>query len=384
MVTETEHILGKLVAFPTVSRDSNLEMIRYIESYLAKMDIESVLTFNEEQTKANLYAVFGPGSTGGVMLSGHTDVVPTDGQDWTVDPFRMTRKGDRLYGRGTTDMKGFIASVLAMIPGARARHLKHPVHLAFSYDEEIGCVGVRRMIDMLETAPQQPGFCIIGEPTSLEVAIAHKGKTAVVCRCRGVEAHSAMSANGLNAIYLATEMIQGIRAIQSEIRANRARDGMYSVPYTTLHVGTIEGGTALNIIPRRCEFRFEIRNLASDDPVEIMDRIENLANEITARYSARFPQAGIKLEIFNTYPSLDTAAEEEVVAFVRGLARTDHPVKLDFGTEGGLFRTRLGLPTVVCGPGSMEQGHKPDEFVSRAQLAHCDVFLGRLLDRLCE
>ncbi len=384
MSTDTEHFLEKLVSFPTVSRDSNLEMIQYMASYLGEMGIEPALTFNEERTKANLYAVFGPEGPGGVLLSGHTDVVPTDGQHWTVDPFKLTRKNNCFYGRGTTDMKGFIASVLAMIPGAQARHLKYPVHLAFSYDEEIGCVGVRRMIEMLQAADQPPGFCIIGEPTSLEVAIAHKGKTAAVCRCRGVEAHSAMATHGLNSIYLATEMIHGIREIQSEIQATGERDEMYGVPYTTVHVGTIQGGTALNIIPQCCEFRFEIRNLASDDPVGIMARIRDLANAVTAQYSTRFPQAKIEIEIFNEYPPLNTAADDEVVTFVRKLAQTDRFIKVDFGTEGGLFQTRLGLPTVVCGPGSMEQGHKPDEFIEQSQLAYCDAFLARLLDQMCE
>ncbi len=383
-MTETEKILGKLIAYPTVSRDSNLELIQYIASYLYGFGIQSELTYNDEKTKANLYAVFGPGKTGGVMLSGHSDVVPTDGQDWTVEPFALLHREDRLYGRGTTDMKGFIASVLAMVPAALARNLTHPVHLAFSYDEEIGCVGVGRMIELLASAQQRPGFCIIGEPTSLQVAIAHKGKTGAVCRCHGVEAHSALAASGLNAIYLATEMINAIRDIQQGLIVNGMHDEDFGVPYSTLHVGIIEGGTALNIIPNACEFKFEIRNLKSDDPMAIMARVRTAGKRIADRYKADFPRAGIDIEIFNQYPALDTAADAEVVGFVQGLVENKPPVKLDFGTEGGLFQTRLNVPTVVCGPGSMRQGHKPDEFILQSELERCDRFLAALLDRLSD
>jgi acetylornithine deacetylase len=383
-VTPTEKILEKLISYPTVSRDSNLELIRYIESYLDGYGIKSELTFNAEKTKANLYAVFGPGQSGGVMLSGHSDVVPVEGQNWSTNPFEMLDRDDRLYGRGTTDMKGFIAAVLAMVPDATKRVLAHPIHLAFSYDEEIGCVGVRSMIEMLEQTPRRPGFCIVGEPTSLEVGVAHKGKTGAICRCTGVEAHSALATNGLNAIYLASEMIGGIREIQSEIIMGGGHDYKFGVPYTTLHVGTIQGGTALNIIPNNCEFKFEIRNLKSDDPEDIMQRVRQSAAEIVSRYNVDFPQAGIEIEIFNEYPALDTDPDEDVVNFVCALVDNNDVVKIDFGTEGGLFQTRLNVPTVVCGPGSMEQGHKPDEFISKSELARCDRFLSGLLDQLSE
>ncbi len=382
-MTSTEDILQQLISFPTVSRDSNLALIEYIGSYLAGYGLESSLTYNEEKTKANLYAVFGPGKNGGVMLSGHTDVVPIDGQDWTVDPFSMLDRDERLYGRGTTDMKGFIASVLAMVPKAVERSLKQPIHLAFSYDEEIGCVGVRRMIDMLESAVERPGFCIVGEPTSLEVAIAHKGKTGAICRCHGIEAHSALADSGLNAIYLASEMIQALREIQDQIINNNQHDNSFGVPYTTLHVGTIHGGTALNIIPKLCEFKFEIRNLKSDDPDEIIRQINLRAKRIVANYSKKFPDADIDIEVFNQYPALNTSHEAAVVEYVRALAQTGEPIKLDYGTEGGLFQSRLDVPTVVCGPGSMDQGHKPDEFILKSELQRCDEFLSRLLDKLC-
>jgi len=380
--TATEQILEKLISFPTVSRDSNLELIHYIRDHLEALEIPSELIFNEEGTKANLHSRLGPDNLPGIMLSGHTDVVPVDGQDWSVDPFQMSLQSGRLYGRGTTDMKGFIASVLALMPEASKRKLSRPIHLAFSYDEEIGCVGVRRMIDMLETAPLQPAFCIIGEPTQMQVAIAHKGKTAASCTCRGVEAHSALTTQGLNAIYLATEMIQAIRGLQETLKLHSEHDHHYSVPYTTLHVGTIAGGTALNIIPRDCSFKFEIRNIHKDDPDQIVSQIEHIAREISSDYREEFPQVEINIEVFNQYPALDTSPEEEVVKLVQGFMQTGEFIKLTFGTEGGLFQGRLGIPTVVCGPGSMDQGHKPDEFVAREQLQRCDQFLGQLLDHI--
>jgi acetylornithine deacetylase len=382
-VTRTEEILEKLVGFATVSSYSNLELIEYIQEYLARLGITSKLTFNDEKSKANLYAVLGPGRSGGVMLSGHTDVVPTEGQHWTVDPFVMSDSNGRLYGRGTTDMKGFVASVLAMTDKAANARLRHPLHLAFSYDEEIGCVGVKKMITMLESASDRPAFCIVGEPTSLEVAIAHKGKTGLVCRCHGVEAHSALATNGLNAIYLAAEMISAIREIQDRIISNSSHDTAFGVPYSTLHVGTINGGTALNIIPNLCEFKFELRNLKVDTPADIIDLVRQSAKNIVDKYAADFPDAAIDIEIFNEYPALDTAPEEDVVQYVQGLVDGNDPVKIDFGTEGGLFQNRLQVPTVVCGPGSMEQGHKPDEFIEKSELVRCDLFLSRLLERLC-
>jgi acetylornithine deacetylase len=381
-LTLTEELLNKLIGFPTVSRDSNLELIEFIQHYLQQYGIASQLTKNDEGTKANLYAVFGPSNSGGVMLSGHTDVVPTEGQQWTVDPFSMSQSGSRLYGRGTTDMKGFIASVLAMVPKAVKTKLSQPIHLAFSYDEEIGCVGVRRMIDLLESSPERPAFCIVGEPTSLEVGISHKGKTGAICRCTGVEAHSALATEGLNAIYLATEMIASIRKIQQELIDLGAKDNDFQVPYSTLHVGTIQGGTALNIIPNHCEFKFEIRNLKEDDPAELLNRLNNAAVEIAATYQSKFPQANIEIVVFNQYPALNTKVEEDIISYVQKLVSRDNTIKLDFGTEGGLFQNRLGIATVVCGPGSMEQGHKPDEFIEQSQLAECDRMLDNLLTDL--
>ena len=379
---DTTAWLERLVAHNTVSRESNLALIGDIQAFLSSHDIPSNLTHNDEGTKANLHAIIGPEDRPGVMLSSHTDVVPVDGQDWSSDPFKVRESGGKLYGRGTADMKGFIASVLAMVPKMKAATLKQPVHLAFSYDEEIGCIGVRRMIDVMAAAPVKPAFCIIGEPTEMGVAIAHKGKTGAICTCHGVEAHSALAPTGLNAIYLATEMIAKIQHLQTEIIEAGDRDEGFSVPYTTLHVGTIEGGTALNIVPNHCSFKFEIRNLPKDDPAKLMAEIETAAEELTAWKREKFPEADVAIEIFNEYPALDTAPEDEIVNFVKSLSGSNDHFKVAFGTEGGLFQQRLGIPTVICGPGSMEQGHKPDEFIKKSELEKCDRFLGRLLEHL--
>ena len=382
MRTHTEEILQRLIGFPTVSRDSNLAMIDYIQDYLGQYGIKASLTYNDDRSKANLHAQFGPPGVPGVMLSGHSDVVPVDGQQWSVEPFSLTAKEQRLYGRGSADMKGFIAAVLAMVPVAVERNLARSIHLAFSYDEEIGCVGVHKMIDQLEYADPPPAFCIIGEPTEMQVAIAHKGKTGALCVCRGVEAHSALVTSGVNAIYMAADMVAAIRQIQQQIILARQYDDDYSVPYTSLHVGTIDGGTALNIIPKECRFKFEIRHLQSDDPQPIMAQIRSEAERIAAGYHQRFPAVDIEIDIFNQYPALNTEREADVVGFVQSLLHDDRHIKLAFGTEGGLFQRRLQIPTVVCGPGSMDQGHKPDEFIARSELARCDDFLAALLAKI--
>lgn len=375
-------ILEKLIAFPTVSRESNLALIEYAKVLLQDSGVECSLVHDETGTKANLYATVGPADRAGVMLSGHTDVVPVAGQNWTVDPFKLKKENGRFFGRGTADMKGFVACMLHAAIVASKLELKTPLHLALSYDEEIGCVGVRRLLDIMEDAPVRPGICIVGEPTSLSVATGHKGKTAVNVRCIGREGHSALAPMACNAIHLATAFVDAIRSKQSEIVQNGNRDGDYDVPYSTIHVGTISGGTALNIVPNLCELEFEIRNLADDDPLEILDELKAEAERIANTERERIPEADIRIDIHNSYPGLDTPTDAAVVSFVKSLTGANSTMKVAFGTEGGLFSDRLGIPTVVCGPGSMAQGHKPDEFVTEEQIALCDQMLGRLATKL--
>ncbi len=377
-------ILRDLIAFPTISVDPNRALIDHCADLLTEAGAEVQIIEDETGKKANLYATIGPRGRAGVLLSGHTDVVPVAGQNWTRPAFEMTEAAGKLYGRGTTDMKGFIACAIAAFQSAKRRALQTPLHLALSYDEELGCLGVHSLIDMLAAAPFVPLFCIVGEPTNLAVASGHKGKTALRVTCTGRESHSALAPTALNAIHLAVEMVAVIRAEQGAIAASGTRDTDYDVAYTTLHVGKIEGGVALNIVPNTCTLAFEIRNLVTDDPHEILERIYAKAEAILAPLRGDFPEADIAFEITNTYPPLGTPESAEVVGFVKSLTGANGTIKVAFGTEGGLFHAKLGVPTVVCGPGSMEQGHKPDEFISRDQMDKCDAMLAELLTRLQE
>jgi acetylornithine deacetylase len=376
--------LERLVGFATVSRDSNLELVEYVRAELAGLGIESRLVASEDGRKANLFATIGPPDRAGVVLSGHTDVVPCEGQAWTSDPFVVRRDDGRLYGRGTADMKGFIACCLAMAGEAVDRPLATPIHLAFSYDEEIGCIGVRRLLDMLAEMPVRPRFCIVGEPTLMQVATAHKGKASWRVTAHGLEAHSSLAPEGVNAIHLAVDLIGRIRAMQDEIAASGERDGDYDVPYTTLHVGRIEGGETINIVPNRASFDFELRYLPRDDVGGMFARLEAAADEIVQAARARFAGARLTFEPLVSYPALDTAPDDEVVAFVKSLTGANATTKISFGTEGGLYQQRLGVPSVVCGPGAIAVAHKPDEYVETAQLEACSAFLSRLVDRLSE
>jgi acetylornithine deacetylase len=374
----TLEILDRLIAFPTVSRDPNRALIDFIRDLLAARGIESELFLAEDGRKANLYATIGRSDTPGVMLSGHTDVVPTEGQAWSSDPFRMKVEGGRAYGRGAADMKGFLACMLSLVARLDATRLATPLHLAFSHDEEVGCVGVRSLVEALKTRPVRPRLAIVGEPTRLQVATGHKGKLAARATCCGLEGHSALAPKALNAIHLACDLVGEIRRQQDILAAEGARDEAYQIPYTTLHVGRIAGGTALNIVPNVCTLDVEIRNIAADDPGAILNRIMDRAAAISEGQRALFPQVRIDVDVFNSYPGLETSPDAAVVRFVQALTGGGETFKVPFGTEGGLFSGELAVPTVVCGPGSMDQGHKPDEFVALDQLDRCD----RMMDCL--
>jgi acetylornithine deacetylase len=349
---------------------------------LAEAGVASRLVPDAAGSKANLYATIGPDGPGGVMLSGHTDVVPVEGQDWTVPPHALTRRDGRYYGRGAADMKGFVACAIEAALAAAKRPLKSPLHLAFSYDEEIGCMGVRSLIDILEAAPHRPRLCIVGEPTTMQVATGHKGKVALRATCRGREGHSALAPLALNALHLAADFISGLRGLQAEIMATGARDGDYDVPYSTLHAGVLRGGVQVNIVPNVATVDFEIRALAEDAPEDIIARIRVAAAAIVAPLLSEFPEAAITVERLWDYPGLGTPPDAEVVRFVKSLVGANGTIKVAFGTEGGLFDQRLGLPTVICGPGSMAQGHKPDEYVSEEQIERCRAMLGALVATL--
>lgn len=376
---KTLEILERLIAFDTVSRNSNLELAAYAENFLAERGFAVTRIPSPDGSKTGLFAERGPAGQG-VLLSAHTDVVPVDGQDWTRDPFRLTREGERVYGRGTTDMKGYVASALALADRAAKADLKEPLKIALSYDEEVGCVGIQEMLEHLAPLTGSPRACFVGEPTGMEVAIGHKGKAALRAVCHGQSGHSALAPNFTNALHLAADFLSGLRALQEDFAVNGARDTAYDVPYTTVHVGKMTGGTALNIVPDRADLTFEYRHLAADRGEDILARIQAAAEKVSARYPA--PEAYIEVEQYNAYPGLDVPPDSAIVSYARKLARSNGSTKVAFGTEAGFF-DQLGVPTVVCGPGSMAgQGHKPDEYLELSQLAACDAMMDRILEDL--
>jgi acetylornithine deacetylase len=379
---QTRVIFERLMAFNTVSSEPNIALMYYVRDLLSEAGIDALLIPDAGGTKANLFATVGPAGMGGVMLSGHTDVVPVAGQSWTMPPFALTEKDGRLYGRGAADMKGFCAAAIAALLQAAKRPLKVPLHLALSYDEEIGCMGVRSLIDMLAAAPVRPRMCIVGEPTGMQVATGHKGKVALRATCIGREGHSALAPMALNALHLAADFVGAVREVQADVAANGLSDGDHDVPYSTLHVGKLNGGVQVNIVPNHAVIDFEIRSVAGEDVAGLIARLQAAAAAITAPLLADFPEAEIRVERLWDYPGLGTPSDAAVVNFVKGLTGANGTIKVAFGTEGGLFDARLGIPTVICGPGSMAQGHKPDEYVSVEQMQRCEIMLAALLAQL--
>ena len=375
-------ILEKLISFDTVSSNSNLEIISYCEKILKDAGAEITLIKNTEETKANLFATIGPVDQPGIILSGHTDVVPVTNQKWKTNPFKLTEIDNKLYGRGTADMKSFVACALYAASKASSMNLKTPLHFSFSYDEEIGCVGVRSLIEMLKNSPINPLFCIVGEPTSMQVMSGHKGKVNASVLIKGKEAHSALTTKGLNSIYLASEFIQGIQSIQTNLINNSAHDNDFEVPYTTLQVGKIEGGVAVNIVPSSSSLLFEIRSLHSDDPNLILKDIKILSEKIVKSHIDKFPDTEIEIKVTNQYPALNTMKNSDVISFLNGLTGNNSVEKVSFGTEGGLFSNELNIQTAICGPGSMNQGHQPDEYIEKVQIDLCDQMLENLLNKL--
>ena len=289
----TIDFLDRLIAIPTVSRDSNLALISYIQDYLHGLGIETLLAPSADGKKANLWATIGPKDKAGVVLSGHTDVVPVDGQNWSSDPFHLIELDGTYYGRGTADMKGFIACCLSMAEMAKKAKLATPIHFAFSYDEEIGCVGVRRLLDLLKDAPVKPRLCIVGEPTLMQAVTAHKGKLGYRVTAHGLEAHSSLAPIGVNAVYMAADLVHAIRKEQQNIAEHGKRDGDYEVPYTTLHVGKLSGGDVMNIVPNKATLDFEIRYLPEEDGSAISKRIQRAADDIADGYKPRVCQGAV-------------------------------------------------------------------------------------------
>ena len=380
----SEQLLGRLIAYDTTSTTSNLQLIDFMRNYLDDFSVNSQLVYNDDKSCANLYATIGPQDIGGVMLSGHTDVVPTSGQDWSSDPYQIKSDDRAFYGRGACDMKGFIACVLAAVPQLTSNKLLTPVHLAFSYDEEIGCVGVKKLIDAMQGFEVKPKIGLIGEPTDMAMVVGHKGKAAYRVEISGASCHSAYISNGVNAVEYAAELISFIRKMNTNVQQRQLIDDAYTVPHSTFHVGNISGGTALNIVPKQCQFEFEIRNLPQDKLDDLIHEIKHYALDILLPDMRQgFEDSEISFSPISNYPGLNTPKDSKVIAYTQSI----NPVNqfgdnVSFGTEAGLFHQQLGIDSVVCGPGSIDQAHKPDEFVSRQQMRYCDQMLANL-NRQC-
>jgi acetylornithine deacetylase len=376
----SREMLDRLVGMPTVSRDSNLALIEFVRDYLAGHGVTARLVASECGTKANLYATLGPLVPGGVVLSGHTDVVPTDQQAWTSDPFQLVARDGRLYGRGTADMKGFIATALALVP--EMGRLRRPVHLALSYDEEVGCLGAPRLIEALVRNLPAPEAVIVGEPTSMRVVTAHKSMFIFETHVRGYEVHSSLQDQGVPAVMYAARLINWLAEQQRENRSRARPDCGFAPAYSTLHCGMIQGGTAQNITARDCRFVTDIRTLPDEDPWDYFRRLERFAREqLEPEMRAIHPDTGVDFTVRAAVPGFQAGAADPAVQLVKQLIGQNATEVVAYGAEAGQFHA-AGLSVVVCGPGNIEQAHQPDEYISIAQLEAGAAFLRRLIERL--
>src|SRR5713226_8512710 len=353
-------MVRRLVGFDTTSRESNLALIGFVQEYLDGWGIASELVFDDARRKANLYATIGPADRGGVMLSGHTDVVPVDGQAWDSDPFAVTEKAGSLYGRGTSDMKSFIAVALSLVPDFAGRGL----------------------IAELKQRPVRPAACIVGEPTMMQPVIAHKGKKSMRCRVRGLESHSALAHEGVNAIEAAAEIVAFVKTMARRKRDHGPFDPGFSPPYTTIQTGIISGGVALNIVPRDCSFDFEFRNIPADDQQALFAEVRRYAETVVLpEMRAVSALTGVAFEEMNAVDGLDMPADHELVRLAQSLSGANAVGKVSFAAEAGLFQ-EADIPTVICGPGSIDVAHKPNEYIALDQVRQCERFMRRLMDHL--
>ena len=374
-------MIRRLVGYDTTSRDSNLALIDFVREYLEGWGIGSELIYDRDRRKANLYATIGPEDKGGVILSGHTDVVPVDGQAWDTEPFMVAERNGCLYGRGTSDMKSFIAVTLSLVPEFLARPLKTPVHFAFSYDEEVGCIGVRDLIARLKERPIRPTACIVGEPTLMQPVISHKGKHSYRCEVHGLESHSALSHEGVNAVEAAAEIVAYLKGMARRKRREGPFDQGYAPPYSTIHTGVIEGGTALNIVPRNCSFVFEFRTIAADDPRTLFEEVRRYAETLLPEMHAVSKATGIAFQETTATIGLETSPDHPLVQLTSALSGANSLGKVAFCAEAGLFQ-EAEIPAVMCGPGSIDVAHKPNEYIAIDQVRQCESFMRRLMDHL--
>jgi acetylornithine deacetylase len=362
------------VRMNTVSANSNLELIHVVRDELQKLGVRSRLTYNADKTKANLFATLGEGKPAGVILSGHTDTVPWDGQAWSVDPLSGEVRDGKLYGRGSADMKSFIAVALAQAEAFLASSAPFAIHYAFSYEEEIGCFGVRELIADLRDAGIRPLACIVGEPTSMVPAIAHKGVYRYRCCVRGKEAHSSLTPQSVNAIEMAARLVGKLRDMAEGFEREEPRYAGFDVPFSTASVGQFHGGIADNVVPRDAEFRYEFRNLPTADAARMQKEVADYASRTEVAMKKVAPDAGFSFETICEIPSFLGSAQDDVTRLAQRLAGEQRTTQVAFGTEAGIFKN-AGIRTVVCGPGSITQAHQPDEYVSLEQLGRCQAFM---------
>ena len=378
----TTEILARLVAFDTTSRNPNLALIAFARAWLDRHGVPYRISTDPTGNKANIHAIIGPQTAGGVALSGHVDTVPVDGQAWTADPFALREAGGKLYARGAADMKGFVAACLAAVPDLARRKLARPIHLFITHDEETDMTGARELVDDLAASGLAPEMCIVGEPSLMQPILGHKGRLALRVIARGRPGHSSEPAKGVNAVAAAAEAIAHISAEARRFAADGPFDRNFDPPYTTAHVGTIAGGTILNIIPERCEFVMEWRTIPADDFFAQVERLRaHLAAHVEPAMMAIDPACGFTLEVTDWIPGMALPAGHGLVDLVKQLTGSNSTGHVSYGTEGGLYQ-QAGIPTIVCGPGSIAQAHQPDEWIEQAQLDACDAFIRRLADRL--
>ncbi len=381
-VLSSQEMLAKLVSFDTTSVKTNLELIHWVQNYLNEYGIKSTLIHDETKNKANLHAVVGPAEKPGVVLSGHTDVVPVEGQAWDSDPFKLRDHNDHLYARGTCDMKGFIAVALAKLPEMVKKPLQAPVHFAFSYDEELGCLGAHSLAEYIGKMPVKPKLCVVGEPTLMKTITGHKGICDLECTVHGKESHSSLAPYAVNAVEYAAELVAYAKSVARRIANEGPFNKQFDPPFTTVHVGVFKGGTALNIVPNRCEFSLEVRNIPEVDSEKIIEEIRQYAfKNLEPRMKDIDPKTGFEFKYTAGVHAFDIANDNPMVDLVLSLSGANSTEKVSFATEAGIFQHE-GIPTVVCGPGSIAQAHKPNEFIAKEQLVKCENFMDRLVDKL--
>lgn len=376
-------MIERLISFNTVSRDSNLGLIEWVRDYLQGLGATTRLTHDPTGKKANLFATLSDSRKPGLILSGHTDVVPVDGQNWDTDPFVATERDGKLYARGSADMKGFIGIILAQAPkfvaALNQNRLDAPLHYALSYDEEVGCLGVRGLIRDLEENGIRPAGCVVGEPTSMQPIIAHKGTHRFRCAVHGREAHSSYVTYGVNAIEYAARLVVFIRQIADRLAQLEQRDYGFNVPYSTLSTGLIQGGIAANVVPKECVFQFDMRTLPQASPDALYQEIRAYAEALAAEMRAVDADSGIDLQWTSQTAGLAASETDAIVQWALKLSRNNTAGKVSYGTEAGLFQ-KMGVPTVICGPGDIAEAHRPNEFVALDQLAQCESFMERILE----